>query len=85
MDALTIIGGEVRAEPVGVEFLNQRGAELLELFSAHHVHVPRLGIGVGRCGLSVLQDLLDVFYRHGLRKECAGRVAIADKFGILVG
>ena len=85
MDALTIIGGEVRAEAVGVEFLNQRGAELLELFSAHHVHVPRLGIGVGRCGLSVLQDLLDVFHRHGLRKECAGRVAIADKFGILIG
>ena len=85
MDALTIIGGEVWAEAVGVEFLNQRGAELLELFSAYHVDVPRLGIGVGRCGLSVLQDLFDVFYRHGLRQERARRMATADEFGILIG
>ena len=85
MDALTVIGGEVRAKPVGIEFLNQRSAELLELFPAHHVHVPRLGIGVGRCGLSILQDLLNVFYRHGFRQERTGRMAVADKFGILIG
>lgn len=85
VDALTIICGEVRAKAVGIEFLNQRSAELLELFPAHYVHVPRLGIGVGRCGLSVLQDLLDVFNRHRLRQERAGRMAVADEFGILIG